>query len=362
MLTRSIRLLARRRVSPSVVSTSSSTTIPRADDIDRFPLRERQESLLLERLPSSMTTAEISEMTGLDSGKILLMRSTIGESTGRACLLMGPNEVLPPTVPGDVITRPLDIAETALFVEQCERYRNFTADIRRLAAEAKNNGFERTVTLTGIPKLYSRKDVKTLISEATKGSVVVADPRDIVFRFKKNGHQSDTCFVMLKTGDDALQVIKAVQEYPTPLRTVYGASFGCSFVHSDRSALFITDPSLDYQLDGSKCWVLTLGWNGELDAEQMRTVLTKMAIFPHKIESVNGGSGGEFLLKFDRMKNAKLVFTRLNRLKRRWRIPGHTPFFAYPVRADIHFADETEKGHADEASDCDSDLDEPVMY
>ena len=60
------------------------------------------------------------------------------------------------------------------------------------------------------------------------------------------------------------------------------------------------------------------------------------------------------------MKNTKLVFSRLNRLKKRWRIGSNIPFFAYPVRADIHYKGDAK--HADEASDCDSDLDEPVMY
>jgi len=106
---------------------------------------------------------------------------------------------------------------------------------------------------------------------------------------------------------------------------------------------------------------MSLGWSSELTETQLQEVLAKMSIYPNKIIKVNsGGTGGEFFLRFDRMKNTKLVFARLNRLKRRWRIGTHVPFFAYPVRADIHF--ENDQVHADEASDCDSDLDEPVMY
>ena len=254
----------------------------------------------------------------------------------------------------------MDVSDTQLFLEQCERLHAFTDDIRRLAEAAKQDGFNRIVTLSGVPKSYSRHDVVALVSDATNGSVKISDSRNVVFRFKRNGYQSDTCFVLLDAAEDALQVLKAVQEFAVPQRRVYGTSFGCSFVHADRSALFISDESLDYQLDGCKYWVMTLGWNSELDTDAMRAVLDKLAIFPNKIVKVNGGSGGEFLLRFDRMKNAKLVFSRLNRLKRRWRIPQHTAFFAYPVKADLHFQDDDK--HADEASDCDSDLDEPVMY
>jgi hypothetical protein len=112
---------------------------------------------------------------------------------------------------------------------------------------------------------------------------------------------------------------------------------------------------------------MSLGWNSELSESQLQQVLNKLAIYPNKIVKVtsttdaqSGDSSGSFLLRFDRMKNTKLVFSRLQRLKRRWRIGTHVPFFAYPVRADIHFAGD--HVHADEQSDCDSDLDEPVMY
>lgn len=335
--------------------------MPRADDVDRFPLRERQETLLLEKLsPSISSPKQIKDLTGVEEEHILMMKTRLGEFTGKALLLVGPDTTLSEPIPEGVVARPLDRIESEVFVEQCERFVSFTDDIRRLAGEASKDGFHRIVTLTGIPKSYSRADVGAIISEATKGSVSVTHLRDIVFRFKKNGYQSDTCFVLLPTAEDALQVLKAIQEYPVPQRRVYGTSFGCSFVHADRSALFISDPELDFTLDGCKYWVMTLGWNAELDEIQMRSVLNKLAVFPNKIVKVKGGNGGEFLLRFDRMKNAKLVFTRLNRLKRRWRIPSQIPFFAYPVKADVHF--QGDSVHADEASDSDSDLDEPVMY
>jgi hypothetical protein len=360
MLQRSFRLMARRSPTAPVVFSAAST-VPRADEIDRFPLRERQESFLIENLPKTFSDAvEIAALTGISAEKILLMRTRIGEFTGRALLLAGPDTLLAAPLPAGASMRPMDVNDTELFVEQCERLHAFTDDIRRLAEEAKNDGFNRIVTLTGVPKSYSRADVQALISDATKGSVSIKNERDIVFRFKRNGYQSDTCFVLLPTADDALQVLKTVQEFAVPQRRVYGTSFGCSFVHADRSAVFITDESLDYILDGCKYWVMTLGWNTELDEAGIRAVLDRMAIYPNKIVKVTGGGGGEFLLRFDRMKNAKLVFSRLHRLKRRWRIPQHTAFFAYPVRADMHFAGDAK--HADEASDCDSDLDEPVMY
>lgn len=363
MLRNPVARLFARRVPSSVSPTEfrSQAIVPRADEIDQFPLRERQESLLLERVPVDLSSAEsLSQLTGVSSSKILVMKSLIGDHTGRVCLLVGPDEV-PSNLPAGALTRPLDITDTELFVEQCERFHDFTRDVRRLATEAADDGFNRVVTLSGVPKSFSRKDVAALISEATKHSVTVSQLRDVVFRFKPNGQQSDTCFVLMKSETEALQVIKAVQEYPAPLRRVYGTSFGCSFVFADRSALFITDPSLDYQLEGSKYWVMTLGWNSELDESQMAQVLHKMAIYPNKVVKVaSGGVGGEFLLRFDRMKNTKLVFTRLNRLKRRWRIPSNTPFFAYPVRADIHYSGDTV--HEDQRDDCDSDLDEPVMY
>ena len=326
-----------------------------------FPLRERQESILFERIPADFSSpTELSNLIGISADKILIMKSQIGDFTGRAIALADPNTPLPSTSPSNITVRSLDRTDTELFVEQCERYFNFTRDIRRLANEASSDGFNRVVTITGVPKSYKRSDIAAIISEATKNLVSVSKLANIVFRFKKNGYQSDTCFVLLDTADDAYSVIKAIQEYAVPQRRVYGTSFGCSFLFADRSSLFISHPELDYALDSSKYWVMTLGWDSGLDETQMAAVLNKMAIYPNKILKVTGGSGGEFLLRFDRMKNTKLVFTRLNRLKRRWRIASNIPFFAYPVKADIHFEGDVQ--HADEAEDCDSDLDEPIMY
>ena len=361
MLYRSIRMLARKSANAPAVF-SASHVIPRADELDQFPLRERQESLLIENLDKKLATAEeISDLTGIDSERILLMKSRLGEFTGRAILLVGPDVPLrSSSLPQSVSFRPLDQKDTELFVEQCERYVKFTDDVRRLAEAAENDGFNRIVTISGLPKSYSREDVAQIVSEATNGSVAVSSLRNIVFRFKKNGYQSDTCFVLLNTADDALQVIKAIQEYAVPQRRVYGTSFGCSFINADRSCLFMSHESLDYVLDGCKNWVMTIGWNNDLEADQMEQVLNRMAIYPNKIIKLGIKDTGGFLLRFDRMKNTKLVFTRLNRLKRRWRIPANIPFFAYPVNADIHYKGDAV--HADEASDCDSDLDEPVMY
>ena len=271
---------------------------------------------------------------------------------------LSPHTPLSSTLPNEVSVKSLDRTDTVAFVEQCERFIDFTDDLRRLAKA--EDSFNRTVTLTGVPKQYTREDVAALISDATHKTVSLTQLRDVVFRFKPNGNQSDTCFVLLQSETDAFAVIKAVQEFAVPLRRVYGTSFGCSFVYADRSFLFLTDSALDYAIeDGSKrSWVMTLGWDEDLDADQLAAVLTSMAIYPNKIVKVK--DGGRFLLRFDRTKNAKLVFTRLNRLKHRWRIPANVPFFAYPVRADLHF--EGDAKHADEASDCDSDLDEPVMY
>jgi hypothetical protein len=343
---------------------SYSPSIPRVDDADKFPLRERQEALLLERVPMELNSAEkIAAVIGsVEPENILLMKSGIGEFTGRVAVLGGPTLVISP--PGqDSVVRSLDRADTALFVEQCKRYTEFTHDLRRIAEEASKSesGFQRIVTLTGLPKSYTRADVMAVISEATNGLVRVENPLNIVFRFKKNGYQSDTCFVLLETADDCHAVIKSVQEYAVPKRRVYGTSFGCSFVYADRSALFVSAPSVDYILGSSKNWVLSLGWSSDLDETQLRGVLEKLAIYPNKIVKLSGiADNGGFLLRFDRMKNTKLVFSRLNRLKKRWRIGTHIPFFAFPVQADIHF--QGDECHPDEASDCDSDLDEPVMY
>ena len=361
MITRSVsRILFSRKTAVTTPTVFSSVhAIPRADQAEMFPLRERQESVLVENLDKTIRSAqEVSELTGIDAGKILMMRTKLGEFTGRALLLAGPDKLLKSPLPQGVSCRPMDIKDTELFVEQCERYIRFTDDIRRFAAEAMNDGFNRIITISGLPKSYSRADVASIISEATKGTVTVGKLRDIVFRFKRDGYQSDTCFVLMQTAEDALQAIKAIQEYPVPQKKVYGTSFGCSFISADRSSLFLSEEQLDYMLDDCKYWVMTLGWNSELTESQMGDVLNKLAIFPNRIVKLNVEGG--FLMRFDRMKNTKLVFTRLNRLKRRWRIPSHVSFFAYPVKADIHFSgDET---HADEMSDCDSDLDEPVMY
>ena len=81
MLTRSIKHFARRSaLVPATTVFSSAHGIPRADEADRFPLRERQESLLLENLDKSIKSAEsISELTGIEAEKILLMKTKLGE-------------------------------------------------------------------------------------------------------------------------------------------------------------------------------------------------------------------------------------------------------------------------------------------
>lgn len=355
-------LLRRNLVSHTARGFCYSPTLPRADDSgDKFAFRERQEALLLEKVPLHLNDAsKLAESIGWSADAIMLMKSGIGEFTGRAVVLAPPTAVLPKIPSPETLVRSIDRSDTELFVEQCQRLAEFTSDIRRIAEVCgrSEEDLQRVVTLTGLPKTFSRADVVELVQKATKGLVTVETPRDVVFRFKKHGYQSDTCFVLLRSSEDCLAVIKAAQEYPVAKRSVYGTEFGCSFVHADRSALFLSDPSLDYVLGRSKYWVMSLGWSSELGEEGMKGVLEKLAIFPNKVVSVGTGS---FLLRFDRMKNAKLVFARLQRLKRRWRIGTHVPFFAYPVRADLHFSD-SNGAHADEALDDDTDLDEPVMY
>ena len=224
---------------------SSAHAIPRADEAESFPLRERQESVLVENLDRNLKSPEqISEITGIDSQKILMMKTKLGEFTGRALLLAGPDTILKSPLPRDVSYRPMDRKDTELFVEQCERFIKFTDDLRRFAAEAENDGFNRIVTISGLPKTYSRADVAAIITESTKGSVSVESLRDIVFRFKRNGYQSDTCFVLLKSADDALQILKAIQEYPVA-KSVYmePLSDAPSYLQTAVRCLFRTRPS-----------------------------------------------------------------------------------------------------------------------
>jgi hypothetical protein len=334
-----------RRVVPS--------TKFRPDSDDLFPLRETQESLFVDRVPKDWDEDGVAKKFRTDSENVLMMKTSLGEFTGR-CLILT-DEFIDMSADG-LLTRSMDHYDTRLFVEHCENFFNFSNDLRRLCAD--KDSLTRIVTLTGVPKSYSRRDVASMITKATDERVQVDDLQNIVFRYKMNGSPSDTVFVLLKTESESVAVIEAIQEYAVPKRRVYGAQFGCSFVFADRSSLFLSDPELDYALDGSKYWVTSFGWNEELDEVQMKSVLEKLKIFPNKIVKVTGTGG--FLLRFDRMKETKLVFSRLHKLKRRWRIPKYSPFYAYPVRADIHY--KGDEIHDDQREDCDSDLDEPVEY
>jgi len=249
----------------------------------------------------------------------------------------------------------MDRYDVENFVEQCERFVNLSDDLRRLA---RPEHFHRIITISEVPNTYGRRDVAHVIKERCG---VTVDPRDIVFRFKRWGRQSETCYVICPTAEAADRCVALIQELAVPKKAAYGALFGATFLWSSRATLFLSHPDLDFLLD-SKFWVFTTGWQEDMQEEEFTKLLEQMKFktvrtVRHPIES---DSSSAFFVQCDSMEKTKKAMMRLRRLKWRWRIKQETPFFAYPRRIDIHRADEDT--FEDEASGDDSDLDEPIHY
>lgn len=209
------------------------------DEADALSLSERQEGFLLERLHPSLTEEDIASVlrqglahdispnTQVRSSDILLMRSRLGRSTGRALIkcaepcahavnlfkgLMGSctGSESPAFHSGKITSqeqlftgeenenesaptyRPMDRHDMRLFVEQCEAYVRFSEDLRRLAGAdlnysedslllregtekvedpkefcgRRNENFLRVVTIHNVPRAYGRADLAWAIEQA----------------------------------------------------------------------------------------------------------------------------------------------------------------------------------------------------
>eukprot|EP00933_Yihiella_yeosuensis_P013767 TRINITY_DN12605_c1_g1_i1.p1 TRINITY_DN12605_c1_g1~~TRINITY_DN12605_c1_g1_i1.p1 ORF type:complete len:403 (-),score=47.93 TRINITY_DN12605_c1_g1_i1:101-1309(-) len=335
---------------------------------EHVALSERQEAFLLERLPKHFSEVDINKAllsAGVDLGddwneKILVMRSRLGVSIGRALIAM-PAHVphVTQAFPSPPSYRPMDRYEIEAFVEQCERFVKLSDDLRRLA---QPENFNRVITITEVPSNYGRKDIAHVIQERCG---VTVEPRDVVFRFKRWGRQSDTCYVLCPTEREATHCVAQIQELAVPKKAAHGSLFGAAFLWSSRNTLFVSNPDLDFLLQDSKTWVVTTGWQEDMTTEEFLAAMNQLQFYPVRAERypISADNSTAFFMKFESMEGwsgAKRAMTRLRKLKWRWRIKQNVPFFAYPRRVDVHRA--CEERYEDELSDGDSDIDEPIHY
>lgn len=254
-----------------------------------------------------------------------------------------------------------DEHDVKCFVEQCERYLTLSDDLRKLA-DPRN--IHRIVTITGTNKTYGRLELAEVIE---KHASVIVNPTDIVFRFKSNGEQDSTAWVLCKTAHDVNRILAKLQEVAVPKRYQYGSLMGACFLYSARSSLFLSDPQLDFITRKTKYQVFTLGWQPDVDEEELTHLTNTLKFYPKsvkviKLPSVDGSKHevGAFF-ECDRMRNTKKLMVRLNMLKRRWKIPEHSIFYAYPKTADVRWMSDNGVYEEDDPAN-DSDIDEPVHY
>ncbi|KAL8445039.1 hypothetical protein Emed_005891 [Eimeria media] len=218
-----------------------------------------------------------------------------------------------------------------------------------------------TVTLEPLPTHWRKKDVRDFL-ERQFG--VKLGLEDIVFSFDRHGQQQPVCFCCCSSEKDAVLLLQQLQEFAVPNHPLYPDLFG-------HSALFVTHEDLDYlpvmQMGALRllffCFsVFTSGWAGDLTETEFLSLLRQLRIFPSSVFRFQqkGAEETGFFLQFDRMKDVKIVISRLQLLKRRWKVSPNTVFFALPRRVDLHFEDDVIYADEDEAAD--SDLDEPIDY
>lgn len=329
------------------------------------PLQERQQAVLLERLPSEWDEEDVNKALlrgGVDLGeawrsRVLLMRSRLGRSIGRVVISLDAHVPhVTQGFPSGATYRSMDRYDVEAFVEQSERFVRLSDDLRRLA---QPEHFLRTITITGVPGNYGRRDIVNVIASHCN---VTVDPRDVVFRFKRWGRQSDTCYVICPTQKNADHCLARIQELAVPKRAAYGSLFGAAFLWSSRGTLFVTDHKLDFLVHDSMSWVFSTGWQEDLQEDDLLAVLQQMRFLPIRaVRYPNAADqSASFFLEFDNMDRTKQAMIRLRRLQRRWQIKPETPFVAYPRRLDIHR--EHEEMYEDDDSAGDSDLEEPVHY
>ncbi|CAD7964107.1 unnamed protein product [Amoebophrya sp. A25] len=269
------------------------------DEVGALSLSERQEGFLLSRLPPSVTEAEIVrrlESQGVTADDVLLMRSRLGKSTGRA--LVRCEENIPHVTqlfgqssqraqgPADgsiapVSYRPLDRHDIRLFVEQVEAYLRFSEDLHYLA---RPEHLLRTVTIHNVPRAYGRKDLAAVLHQHCK---ICVAPHDVIFNMKRFGVQGDTAFVVCGSEKQARHVISTVQELAVPKHAKYATLFGCSFLYADRSCLFWGDREGRYDFEESRFQLYTQGWDEHLSEDEFKAFLNHLKFFPDSVRKVH---------------------------------------------------------------------------
>ncbi|CRG97665.1 conserved Plasmodium protein, unknown function [Plasmodium gallinaceum] len=304
-----------------------------------------------------------------------------------------------------------DDYEIEKFVEECERFFRFTEDIKRIS---KFENLDKIVTIINIPNCYGRKELSEIIYECANIKVKL---KNIIFRFKKNGSQSDCAYVLCDHINDANILINKMQEYPVAKKYHLKEFYGTSFLYASKNNLFISSEKLDYLTIFSKYKIFTCGWHKDISLKEFENFLITLKIFPCKIIKINYNNKesdekiieynsdeknekdsnkyelseinhnhisinvdefttttnnnnslseqnnlntSSFILFFENMRMTKKVFTKLERLKKKWKISTTSNFYAYPKIPDIHFNDE--ENYTDENEYEDSDLDEEIEY
>ncbi|ANQ10067.1 Uncharacterized protein PCOAH_00040010 [Plasmodium coatneyi] len=321
-----------------------------------------------------------------------------------------------------------DDFEIEKFVEECERFLRFTEDIKRVA---KFENLDKIITIINIPNCYGRKELAQIIYDCARIKVKL---KNIIFRFKKNGIQSDCAYVLCDSVNDGNILVNKMQEYPVAKKYHLREFFGTSFLYASKSNLFLSSEKLDYVTIFSKYKIFTCGWHKDISIKEFESFLITLKIFPKKIikidyrirgattanqqehsaansahqpmdqpmnESVDqsedhtdckyqlspvdphhilisidevdsdavasdrsndpqDANTASFILFFENMRMTKKVFTKLERLKKKWKISASKNFYAYPKTPDIHFNDDEE--YDDENEYEDSDLDEEIEY
>ncbi|GFE53430.1 hypothetical protein BaOVIS_008340 [Babesia ovis] len=283
------------------------------------------------------------------------------EAVSTSFLTKGVQKTLLDTLPADARAYVCDDHDVKCYVEQCERYLTLSDDLRRFAEPVN---LHRIVTITGMNKTYGRLELAEVIEKHTG---VKVEPGDIIFRFKSNGEQDSTAWVLCNSTRDANRIIAELQEVAVPKRYQYGSLMGASFLYAARSSLFLSSPELDFVTDKSKYQVFTLGWQPDIDEAELTHLANSLKFFPKSVKVIhlptNDGTKHEVgaFFECDRMRNTKKLMMRLHMLKRRWKIPDHNVFYAYPKKADIRWESDNGVYKEDDLADF-SDLDEPIHY
>lgn len=350
------------------------------------PAIERQEGLLLERVPlkylqvpatsienqngeskqkfiSFLETTYGLQRNSITENDILFQKSRLGKYTGRVCVLTTemPALALSNVTDEGVRMKLCDANDVESFVEQCERFDKQSEDLRWLA---QPENFKKLVTLTDIPKAYGRREVRDLLQQHAQVNVPL---KNIVFRFKRHGAQSDMVWVVCNSEKEANHVISTIKEVAVPKRVQYGNLFGCSFIWASRLSLFVQDDSLDYLLlkedpNREKFQVFTTGWHGDVSKEDFEALMQELRLGCYGSTQYTCPISGKnsFFMQCTSMQHAKRTMTSLNLLKRRWRMNPNDAFYAYPRAVDVHWADQDRYREDDNGDD--SDIDEPIHY